>query len=89
MGRLKELCRLAADMGAEAKLIRVDDIVVRSWTRLKCQYGCGSYGRRLTCPPYTPTPDEFERILQDYKWAILLKFKPGGRSIDGRAYMKP
>jgi len=72
---LNSLCNVAKKMGAvDARLIRAGDVVVRNWVRLKCQFGCGGYGRSLTCPPYTPTPYEFRKILKEYRWAILLKF---------------
>ncbi len=32
---------------------------------VKCKYGCGAYGTRLTCPPYSPTPDETRRMLSE------------------------
>ena len=74
---LDGLCRLAVQFGAvDAKLIKTCDIVVSDWVRLKCQYGCGGYGKRLTCPPYSPTPEEFRKVLEGYGWAILQKFKP-------------
>lgn len=75
---LGRLCDLAVEFGAaEAKPIKADDIVVGNWVRLKCQYGCDGYGKRLTCPPYSPTPDEFRKVLNGYDWAILLRFEPG------------
>jgi predicted metal-binding protein len=72
---MKGLCNIAKKMGAaDAKPIRSKDIVVRDWVRLKCQFGCDDYGRLLTCPPYTPTPEELRRVLKEYRCAILLKF---------------
>jgi len=74
---LEELCKTAVRLGAaEAKVIKASDVVVRDWVRLKCQYGCGAYGKRLTCPPYSPTPEQMRRILSGYSSAILLRFKP-------------
>ena len=74
---LKAFCELAIKMGAaEAKVVRRSDIVLRRWVRLKCQYGCGNYGMWLTCPPYSPKPEEMKRILKEYRWAILAKFEP-------------
>lgn len=72
---LNKLCQIVKKMGAvDARPIRSIDVAVRDWVRLKCQFGCGGYGRSRTCPPYTPTPDEFKKILKEYRWAILLKF---------------
>lgn len=74
---LGELCEIAVKLGAtEAKVIKASDVVVRDWVRLKCQYGCGGYGKRLTCPPYSPTPEQMRRILSGYSSAILLRFEP-------------
>lgn len=76
-GDLERISQLAVDLGAtDAKPVKASDIIVRDWVRLKCQYGCGGYGKRLTCPPYSPTPEQFRKILKGYSWAILLKFKP-------------
>lgn len=41
---------------------------------LKCR-GCVGYGKKLTCPPYVPTVDEFREILKEYKYALLVKFR--------------
>jgi predicted metal-binding protein len=76
----KEIDRLrksALNFGAlDAKLISADSIVVGDWVRLKCQYGCNGYGKKLTCPPYSPKPEETKRILQDYDSALLFRVGP-------------
>jgi len=56
----------------EIKLIDRATIRVEDWVRMKCQFGCGGYGARLTCPPYSPTPDQTRRIIKDYKNALLI-----------------
>lgn len=74
---LEKLCKGAVKLGAtEAKAIRTKDVVTAEWVRLKCQFGCGGYNQHLTCPPFSPTPSETRKILDEYEWAILLKFKP-------------
>jgi len=76
---VNRLCQLTVKFGAsDAKPIRAEDIVVRDWVRLKCQYGCGGYGKCLTCPPYSPTPEEFKKVVGNYELAILLKFESKG-----------
>lgn len=60
---------------SDAAAISAADIAVRNWVRLKCQYGCDEYGKRLTCPPNTPTPQEFKEVLKEYKTALLIKFE--------------
>jgi predicted metal-binding protein len=41
---------------------------------LKCRAGCIAYGKNLICPPYVPTPDEFRKVLAEYRVALLVKF---------------
>jgi len=84
---LERFCRLALELGAaEAKPIRAADVAVEDWVRLKCQYGCGGYGRRLTCPPYSPTPEQTRRVLSGYDWAVLMRFEPARRRSKGRVH---
>ncbi len=67
-------CQMAKDMGAtHAKVILPQSVVTAAWVRLKCQYGCGGYGKRLTCPPYSPTSEETRKVLDSYEHAILLR----------------
>jgi len=49
---LNKFCQLAIKFGAsDAKPIKAEDIIVRNWVRLKCQYGCGGYGKRTVASP--------------------------------------
>jgi len=76
MKKLKTFCEKAIKLGAsKAKIIKAEEVVVADWVRLKCQYGCGGYGKRLSCPPYSPTPNETRRIITGYKKVILMKFR--------------
>ncbi len=69
------LRKKAKDLGAtEAKVIPASGIVVENRVPLKCRAGCIGYGKKLTCPPYVPTPDEFRKILSEYRSALLVKF---------------
>jgi predicted metal-binding protein len=71
---LKQIAELAVQMGAvDAKPIDPKNIVVKDWVRLKCQYGCGNYGKSLTCPPFSPTPEQTRKVLKCYSRAILMK----------------
>ncbi|MEN3017441.1 MAG: DUF2284 domain-containing protein, partial [Candidatus Methanosuratincola petrocarbonis] len=56
--------------------INAEEVVIGNWVRMKCQYGCDGYGRTLACPPFAPTPEEFSRILGEYKHAILVRMAP-------------
>jgi len=67
---------LALNLGAtDARVIPAEDIVVENRVVLKCRVGCDDYGKKLTCPPFTPKVDEFRRMLKDYKHALIVKFK--------------
>jgi len=57
---------------AEAKVISPESVITAPWVRLKCQFGCGGYGQRLTCPPHSPTPEQTRALLDCYQTALLL-----------------
>ena len=69
---IKKYC--AAQKAEDACFIDPASVVVGYWTRYKCQYGCGAYGKSLCCPPHTPTPDETRKILSDYQVGLLVHF---------------
>ena len=79
----------------DLKLIPTEIIVVSDWVRLKCRYGCDNFGRRLGCPPFTPTPEETRAVLSEYRHAVLARFeakpdpksstKRGGRAVSNSA----
>jgi predicted metal-binding protein len=67
---------IALEMGAtDAKVIKASTVRCEPWVRLKCQFGCGGYSKRLMCPPFTPTPEETARVISCYRRAILLHAK--------------
>ncbi len=67
MEKLEDFCRKAIELGAaKAKIVKAEDVIVADWVRLKCQYGCGGYGKRLSCPPYSPTPSETRKVMAGY-----------------------
>lgn len=69
------LQKQAIEQGAsEAKVIPTSLIAVEDRVVMKCRTGCISYGKKLTCPPHVPTPDEFRKILAEYQSALLVKF---------------
>lgn len=73
--KLKALSTLAVQRGAEdAKLITVDWVAVADWVYWKCRFGCPHYGKALTCPPYSPTPQQTRALLKGYEHALLLKY---------------
>lgn len=73
---IEELKQRAVELGAsESKIIDVKTVKAASWVRYKCQFGCSGFAQSLTCPPYSPTPDETQKILNSFKKAILIHCK--------------
>jgi predicted metal-binding protein len=70
------LIRRAEELGAiEARPIDPRSVVTAPWVRLKCQFGCPHYNTRLCCPPYTPTAEQFQKVLDGYTTALLFHSK--------------
>ena len=59
---------------ADVVEIAASSVVVEEWVREKCKFGCEGYGRCLTCPPNSPTPEETRRVLAGYRRALLVHF---------------
>lgn len=77
----QHLKSMAQELGiVEVQRIHVLEVPVEEWIRLKCQYGCPNYGRRLTCPPYSPDAEKMRTILDSYNTAFLLRYDAPGRS---------
>jgi predicted metal-binding protein len=71
--------KLSLEKGAvEAKVIPASSIKTAAWTRLRCQYGCPNYGTNLCCPPYSPTAEETQRVIDEYSHALLVRFQSLG-----------
>ena len=72
---IKKIERTAVEKGANStRLIDTENIFVEDWVRQKCEYGCNGYARHFTCPPYSPTPEETRKRLQNYSRALLVEF---------------
>ena len=70
---LDRFVKLAVKWGArDAKVIQASTVRCEPWVRLKCQFGCSGYNKRLTCPPFTPTPEETAKAVACYRRAILI-----------------
>ena len=70
------LVKLALENGAaDAKIISTTKVVVEDRVVLKCKVGCNHYGKTLACPPYTPSAEEFRKIVSEYSYAMFMKFK--------------
>jgi predicted metal-binding protein len=55
-----------------ARVIPAESVVTGQWVLEKCRFGCSVYGRRLTCPPHSPTPEETRDVLSAYRHALLI-----------------
>jgi predicted metal-binding protein len=50
------------------------EIVVAQWVRMKCQFGCDSYGRNASCPPNTPSVADCRTFFQEYRLGTVFHF---------------
>lgn len=67
---------LALELGAaEAKIIPASEVVVENRVVFKCRVGCNEYGKKLMCPPYAPSVDEFRQTLSEYSYALVFKLR--------------
>ena len=49
-------------------------IVVAEGVRMKCIFGCSSYGRQACCPPNVPPVEACRRFLDEYTTAAVFHF---------------
>lgn len=59
----------------DAIIISPRTILTKPWVRVKCQYGCPKYSKCLTCPPYSPRPEQTKDMLLGYEKALLIHSK--------------
>jgi len=52
-------------------IIPQENIIVSSWVRFRCQFGCADYGKNATCPPAAPSIDECRKMIYEYENAII------------------
>jgi len=68
--------KFALNLGVSyTKVIPAEKVVVEDRVRLKCMV-CPYYGNNLKCPPYTPSIQEFRKIVSEYNLAMIVKLKP-------------
>jgi predicted metal-binding protein len=72
LGKYEDLIEKASEMGIKAYFLKAEDIPVENRIALKCAYGCRGYGKRLSCPPYVMSVEEFRKVIEEYKSALLL-----------------
>jgi predicted metal-binding protein len=51
-----------------------ENIIISSWVRFHCQFGCKNYGKNGSCPPAVPSVEECRRMIHEYENAIILHF---------------
>ena len=56
------------------KWIQPNDIVVANWVRMKCVYGCPTYGACASCPPNTPSVSECREFFDEYRDIAVFHF---------------
>jgi predicted metal-binding protein len=54
------------------KWISGRDVQVRQWVRLKCMFGCESYGKLGTCPPSVPSIEECRQLFSEYERVLVI-----------------
>ena len=62
------------------------EIVVAQWVRMKCTFGCSSYGSSASCPPNTPSVAECRRFFDEYTTAAVFHFE---KAVDDPEDRKP
>ncbi|MBN1829828.1 MAG: DUF2284 domain-containing protein [Deltaproteobacteria bacterium] len=60
---------------ADFRWIGGKDIVTAQWVRMKCAFGCGSYGKKGTCPPNTPPLTDCRQFFIEYDHIVILHFE--------------
>jgi predicted metal-binding protein len=59
---------------SEYKWIDPKVVVVSRWVRMKCMFGCPTYGHVATCPPFVPTIEETKEFLGEYARGVIFRF---------------
>lgn len=73
---LKELDELFQKHGfSDYKWIKPEEIVVANWVRMKCVYGCSTYGKCATCPPNNPSVSECREFIDEYSDIAVFHFE--------------
>lgn len=67
-------------------IIPRENIVVSSWVRFHCQFGCNNYGKNGSCPPAVPPVEECRRMIYEYENAAIFHFPQ--QSVDNDEHHK-
>lgn len=55
------------------KWVKSSDFQLRQWVRMKCEFGCPSFGQKGTCPPNVPSVDECREFFEEYNTAVAFR----------------
>lgn len=68
----KKIEKMAREHGfADFKWINPRQIVTGEWVRMKCQFGCKSFGKRGCCPPEVPSVADCRKFFNEYRWGLF------------------
>jgi predicted metal-binding protein len=70
--KLADILNTFKSIHSDLALVSTGQIVVAEWVRYKCMYGCPNYGQRLSCPPFSPTPEDTRKLLAEYSNAVIV-----------------
>jgi predicted metal-binding protein len=72
---VQELEKRFRDHGfLDYKWLDPQKIKVAHWVRMKCRFGCPTYGSGLACPPYVPPVEECRKFFREYSEAAVFRF---------------
>lgn len=63
-----------------------EGIVLASWVRFKCMYGCSGYGNNGGCPPAVPPVEECHKMIREYRHALILHLSVDPQEEDGKRF---
>ncbi|MHA2247326.1 MAG: DUF2284 domain-containing protein [Candidatus Hodarchaeales archaeon] len=74
---LEKYCLLAKELGAsDTKYIKTNQITIDERVVLKCIIPkCFGYGVCANCPPHSLKPEETQKYIAQYKWAVIFKYE--------------
>lgn len=82
---LEKYRQQAIEMGAtDAQVITADTVVIDDRVLAKCMYPrCPGYGTNVNCPPYAMSPEETRKVINNYKYGILVKMEIPPQEVAG------
>ena len=55
------------------KWITGKDVEVKHWVRMKCMFGCTSYGQKAGCPPAVPSIQDCQELFKEFNNIMIIK----------------